>query len=151
MAPVKGMNGTSLLVQIGNGGSPETFAHDCLINTDRGIQFQSDTNRQVIPDCADPDAPAWSVITVDGFSATVTGAGMLHTASVSDWHDWFISGDAKNIRVLLNGVTLANGGGYWAGAFKLTGWEISGTRNEKATVSVTLESDGAVTWVDASA
>lgn len=151
MATVKSLNGTKLLVQISDGASPEVFAHDCLINTERGIAFASETNRQVIPDCDDPDSPAWSVITKDGLTATITGAGMLHTGSVEDWNTWFNSDDAKNIRVLLNGVTLANGGGHWAGAFKLTGWEITGSRNEKATVSVTLESDGVVTWVPASA
>ena len=151
MAAVKAMNGTSLLVQIGDGGSPEVFAHDCLINTERGIAFASETNRQVIPDCDTPEAPAWSVVNKDGLSATITGAGMLHTASVPDWDAWFNSDDAKNVRVLLNGVTLVNGGGHWAGAFKLTAWEITGTRNEKAQVSVTLESDGAVTWVNAAA
>lgn len=151
MATVKAMNGTSLLVQIGNGATPEVFAHDCLINTERGIQFHSETNRQVIPDCDTPDAPAWSVVNKDSFSATITGSGMLNTPSIKEWADWFASDDAKNVRVLLNGVTLANGGGHWAGSYKLTGWEVTGTRNEKATVSVTLESDGVVTWVDASA
>lgn len=155
MAPVKAMNGTSLLVQIGDGNvspGPEVFAHDCLINTERGIQFGSETNRQVIPDCdGDPDTPAWSVVNKDGLSATITGSGMLHTASVKDWDAWFNSDDGKNVRVLLNGVSLANGGGHWAGSFKLTGWEVTGTRNEKATVSVTLESDGLVVWVDAEA
>ena len=151
MAAVKAMNGTSLLVQIGDGESPEVFAHDCLINAERGIAFASETNRQVIPDCTAPETPAWSVVNKDGLSATITGAGMLHTASVPDWAARFASDDAKNVRVLLNGVTLANGGGHWAGAFKLTAWEVTGTRNEKAQVSVTLESDGAVAWVDASA
>lgn len=150
MAPIKAMNGTSLLVQIGDGATPtEVFSHDCLINTDRGIQFQSETNRQTIPDCDAPDALAWQSLSMDAKSATITGAGMLHTASVENWFDWFDSGDSKNIRVLLNGVSAANGGGHWAGAFKLTGWEITGSRNEKATASVTLESDGAVTWVAA--
>jgi predicted secreted protein len=150
MAIVKAMNGTSLLVQIGDGATPtEVFAHDCLINTERGISFASETNRQVIPDCDAPDSLAWSVVNKDALSATISGAGMLHTASVEEWHDWFNSDDAKNVRVTLNGVSAANGGGHWAGAFKLTGWEITGNRNEKATVSVTLESDGPVAWVDA--
>lgn len=150
MALVKAMNGTSLLVQISDGASPEVFAHDCLINAERGIQFASETNRQVIPDC-DVEGPAWSVMNKDGLSATITGGGMLNTTSVPNWDAWFNSDDGKNCRVLLNGVALVNGGGHWAGSFKLTGWEVTGTRNEKATVSVTLESDGVVTWVPAAA
>lgn len=148
MALVQAMNGTKLLVQIGDGGSPETFAADCLINAERGIQFASDTNRQIIPDCDAPDTPAWSTLTKDGLNATVTGGGLLHTTSIPTWEAWFAGDEAKNCRVLVD-VAGAVGGGYWAGAFKLTGWELTGNRNEKATVSVTLESDGVVAWTDA--
>lgn len=149
MAPVKTINGTQLLVQIGDGASPEVFAADCLINTDRGISFSSDTNEFIVPDCDSPDDPAWKETTKDGLAAAITGGGMLHSSSIPDWHDWFISKDTKNVRVLMNNVSLANGGGHWAGAFHLTSWELSGTRNEKATVSVTLASSGVVTWVPA--
>jgi hypothetical protein len=151
MATVKYLSGTQLLVQIGDGASPEVFSADCLINTDRGISFESETNRQVIPDCDNPDDPAWSVMDKDGLSATISGSGMLHTPSVSEWFDWYNGNDGKNVRVLLNGVTLANGGGHWAGSFKLTAFEVTGARNEKSQVSVTLESDGPVTWVAAAA
>lgn len=148
MAAVKAINGTSLLVQIGDGGGTEVFTHDCLINTSRGIQFASETNRQTIPDCDALDATAWQSLSKDGLTATINGAGMLHTASVETWFNWFNSDDAKNVRVLLNGVTGANGGGYWAGAFKLTGFEVTGDRNAKAECTVTLENDGAITWTD---
>lgn len=149
MAPVKAMNGTQLLIQIGDGATPtETFTHDCLINTSRGIQFASETNRQTIPDCLNLDEAAWQSLSKDGLTATITGSGMLHTVSVETWFNWFNSDDAKNVRVLLSGVTGANGGGYWAGAFKLTGFEVTGDRNAKAEVSVTLENDGAITWTD---
>lgn len=150
MAPPKTLNGRQLLVQIGDGASPETFAHDCLINTERGIQFASETNRETIPDCDDPDAPGWSVMNKGGLSATITGAGRLHTPSVKEWFEWYDSDDAKNVRVLLNGVSLADGGGHWAGTFKLTAFEVTGPEIGRTAVSVTLESDGPVTWVDAS-
>lgn len=149
MALVDSMNGTSLLVQLGDGADPEVFAHDCLINAARGIQFQSETSRQTIPDCTNPEALAWQSLSKDGLTATINGEGMLHTSSVPDWDAWFSSDDAKNARVLLNGVAAGKGGGHWAGAFKLTGWTINGERRQKATVTVTLESHGPVTWVDA--
>jgi predicted secreted protein len=148
MAPVKTINGQKLLVQIGNGADPEVFAADCLINTERGIQFASDSNDQVVADCDDPDAPAWKERTKDGLDATISGAGMLHTTSIETWFDWFKSADTKNVRVKVD-VSAANGGGYWQGAFHLTALEITGNRNEKATVSVTLVSSGALTWTDA--
>ncbi len=149
MAPPKTMSGRQLLVQIGDGETPEVFAHDCLINTERGIAFAAETNRERIPDCENPDAPGWSEVTISGQSATITGAGRLHTTSVKKWFAWFTSGEEKNIRVLLNGVSAANGGGHWAGAYKLSAFDVTGPETGRAAVSVTLESHGVVTWVDA--
>jgi hypothetical protein len=141
MTAVPKITGSKLLVQIGDGASPETFAHDCLINTKRGIQFTSETNETIMPDCDNPDDPAWKSVTKDGFQATISGAGMLYAASIGEWWAWFDSDDAKNIRF---NVTPA---GYWQGAFKLTQFEVTGDGNKDvATSNVTLVSDGAVTW-----
>ena len=151
MTAVPRVTGSKLLVQIGDGADPETFAHDCLINTKRGVQFTSETNESIMPDCDNPDDPAWKSVTKDGFSAQISGAGMLYTASVSEWYDWFNSDDAKNIQFALN-VPLASGGGHFAGAFKLTQFEITSDGNkEQSTCNVTLVSDGAVEWTDAAA
>lgn len=148
MAAVKTLNGEKLLVQIGDGATPETFAVDCLINTERGISFSADTQEFVVPDCLAPDDPAWKEVTKDGLSASVNGAGMLHTSSVETWFNWFKSSDTKNLRVKVD-VAGADGGGYWQGAFHLTAFEVTGNRKEKSTVSVTLMSSGEVTWTDA--
>lgn len=151
MAPVPSVTGSKLLVKIGDGASPEVFTADCLINTSRGVKFTSDTNQTIMPDCDNPDDPAWKSVTKDGLTATITGAGMLYTASVSDWYDWFNSDDAKNIQFALN-VPLAKGGGYWAGAFKLTDFEVTSDGNKaQSTCNVTLMSDGPVAWTDAAA
>ena len=151
MAPVPRVQGSKLLVQIGDGAAPEVFAADCLINTSRGIQFQSDTTQTVMPDCDNPDDPAWKSLQKDGLTATISGAGMLYTASLSEWFTWFNSDNAKNVRFLLN-VPLASGGGYWQGAFKLTDFQPQTDGNKDvATCSVTLVSDGPVTWTDAAA
>jgi hypothetical protein len=151
MTAVPRVTGSKLLVKIGDGASPEVFTADCLINTSRGIQFQSDTNEFIMPDCYNPDDPAWKSVTKDGLSATISGAGMLYTASVADWYEWFAGDDAKNIQFTLN-VPLASGGGYWAGAFKLTSFEVTSDGNkEQSTCTVTLVSDGPVTWTDAAA
>jgi hypothetical protein len=143
------MRGKQLLVQIGDGADPEVFTADCLINTDRGLRLTSDTTSETISYCDEPDSPAWTEIDKNGLTATITGSGKLHTTSVEDWFDWFTGNDAKNCRVLLNGVSAGKGGGHWQGAFKLTEWEITGPEREKVTSSVTLVSHGPVTWVPA--
>ena len=139
MTKVGAMLGTKLLVQLGDDASPATFAHDCMINSERGISFSSDANRVIIPDCDNPDDPAWSEVMKDGLSATITGAGILNLATVTTWNTWFQNDTFKDVRVNLN----ETGGGYWEGPAKLTSWEVTGTRNDKATVSVTIESHGA--------
>lgn len=146
MAAVTRVSGSKLLVQIGDGATPtEAFAHDCLINTARGIQFQSDTNEYIMPDCDNPDDPAWKEVTKDGLSVTITGAGMLYTASVENWFDWWKAAATKNVRFKLNVAAT----GYWAGKFHLSQMEIAADSNkDTATVSVTMISSGAVTWTD---
>ncbi|WP_181592016.1 phage tail tube protein [Mesorhizobium atlanticum] len=141
MAPVPRVTGSKLLVQIGDGATPENFDHDCLINTKRGVKFTSETNETVMPDCNNPEDPAWKSVTKDGLQATISGAGMLYAASLGKWWAWYNSDDAKNIRF---NVTPA---GYWQGAFKLTDFEVTADGNkDTATTTQTLVSDGPVTW-----
>jgi hypothetical protein len=152
MAPVKPLNGKALLVQIGDGSTPtEVFTHDCLINTERGIEFSSNANTELLPDCDIPTEPGWTTINVDELSAAINGAGTLHTPSVKFWFEWYRSGLAKNVRVKMNDIVLADGGGYWQGAFKVTTFSVTGPGNVSSTASVTLQSTGEVDWVDAAA
>lgn len=148
--PVKAFNGEQMLVQVETTPGSGVFEHDCLINTERGIDFSSDVGTSVVPFCDEPTEPGWKEVTIDGLQATVSGSGIAHSASIEAWFNWFKSGDTKNCRVFIN-VPAANGGGYWAGAFNLSAFQVTGTRREKSTTSVTLISSGEVTWTDAPA
>lgn len=148
MTAVKTMVGEKLLIQIGDGGTPtEVFAHDCLINADRGIQFSADTTDVVVPDCDDPSAPAWKQLFKDGIQIQVSGGGVLHTTSLESWFNWMNSDTEKNVRVKFD-VTGANGGGYIAVPMKLTAFAVNGSRKNNSTVDVTLMSHGVATWTD---
>jgi predicted secreted protein len=46
-------------------------------------------------------------------------------------------------------VAALDGGGHWSGKFMFTSLEIVGTNGELTTVSISLESSGAITWTDA--
>lgn len=144
---MKTLNGEQLLIQIGDGATPETFAHDCLINTERGIQFSADMQEFTIPNCLSPSDPAWKEVTKDGLSAAVNGAGMTHTSSIEFWFNWFKSPDTKNVRIMVN-VPGSDGGGYWQGAFHCTNFNTSGTRKAKGESDVALVSSGVVAWAD---
>ena len=148
MALAKGVKGTKVLIQIGDGADPEVFAHPCLISTTRGIQFTSTTSDINLPDCDSPDAPAWLGRVVDGLSAQITGEGALHVPNVDTFWSWFTSGESKNIRANID-APAADGGGYWEMKAVLTGFNVNGDRNNYAQASVTIASDGLVTWVPA--
>lgn len=144
MAEPLSFNGSLIMIKVGDGGDPETFAHPCLINASRGINFSSSTVDSLIPDCADQNAPAWQTREKDGLSAEISGEGIMDAADIDDYFDWLTSANAKNIQCVVN-----DGGGAneqtFAGKFHLTAFELSGDRKEKTQVSITLTSTGAVT------
>ncbi len=53
------VRGAALLIKVGDGGDPETFAHPCSINAERGIQFAAETRNNNDPNCEDPEAIVW--------------------------------------------------------------------------------------------
>lgn len=134
--------GTKLLILVGDGATPEVFSQPCGLTT-RGIDFSASTNTTLIPDCDDPEAPAWEAKDVNGLSAQVTGSGVMAVESFDTWNDWFQTGEAKDVQIKLDDSAL----GYWAGAFILSALKYSGTRGQKVNVDITLVNTGAVPWV----
>lgn len=138
MTAVSAIRGTKFLIMIGNGAIPEVFAHPCLINTKRGVKFTSSANKVIVPDCDNPDDPAFQQVIKDALSISVDGSGILDNkqATIEFYDGWWRSPDPKNVQLWLGTL------GYWAGAFVLTNWDISGDRNENATANLSLESHG---------
>ena len=134
-------NGETILVQVGDGEDPEVFAHDCLINAERGITLTANTIAQVVPNCTNPSAPGKTVRSVESIDSTISGGGKMHSSSVKTWMDWLNSGLPKNIRVKHN-VT-----GSWqvAGSYLLTSFSANGTPKNHSECQVTLEQADAPT------
>jgi hypothetical protein len=142
MAQVETFNGSKILVKIGDGADPEVFSHPCLINSSRSIQGSVTTVDSVVPDCADPDAPAWTEREKDAISYTISGEGLMNRADIGPYLTWLKAAANKNVQaVIADGLS---GAYVLSGAFHLTEFQISGNRKEKATVSITLVSDGVV-------
>jgi predicted secreted protein len=140
MAVANVIFGTQLFIKIGDGASPEEFVHPCLINAARGIQFSSNNNSVVVPDCDNPEDPAWQKIVKDALSVGITGEGKLDVveATLTAYTAWWKSTLPKNVQVWLSTT------GYWEGAFHLTDWDVTGDRGDFATASITLASDGEI-------
>ncbi len=140
MTAITKLRGTQLLIKVGNGAVPEVFTHPCLINTKRGLKFTSSINKEITPDCDNPDDPAWTEAIKDALNASIDGAGKLDNkqATIEFWDAWYRSGSPKNAQIWLGML------GYWQGAFQCSNFEVNGDRNSNAEASVSLESSGVV-------
>lgn len=147
MAKPDTMKGSKLLVMLGDGDSPETFASPCGLVT-KAINFDATTNDFNVPDCADPDAPSWTERVVDALSAGIPASGVLSLADLEDWRTWFFSGLGRNIQVVLD-ESLALGGGMFEMNAVMTTFNITGNKGELAQIEVNIQSNGPVTWADA--
>lgn len=127
---------SEFLVLLGDGESPENFDDPCGL-TSRGFQRTANMNDTNIPDCADPDAPTWLGRDVISYQATLSGAGVVASESLSVWEAWWASGESKNVRVEL-------GTQAWEGAFKLAEFNITGERGQRVNMDVSLVSDGII-------
>lgn len=143
MAQAKTVRGVKLLVKIGDGGSPETFTHNCSINAARSFELASQVNEFAVPDCDDPDLMAWLEREKISIGSTINGAGILNSDDIPFFSAYAISPDPKNVRCVVD-VPGADGGGYWPGAFLLTTFGITGDRGGKVEVNLAFQSTGIV-------
>jgi hypothetical protein len=141
MAEPTTITGDQILIQVEMVPGSGTYAHPCLINSDRGFARSANVISEVVPDCDDPSAPAWTSTEVDGLAASISGSGMLDLTSLPDFDEWYESGTNRNVKVKLGTA----GGRTYTGAYKLTQFDQTGTRKTRATASITLNSDGVVT------
>lgn len=130
-------------------GSPGTYIAPCGF-TDKSLTLSADTNDQQIPDCDDPDAPFWVAREVASLSAAISGRGLLALENWDEWRTVFLAAVSHSYRVQLNEL-LANNGGYFQGNFIISSLALGAAIGTKTTIDVTMASDGALTWVPASA
>lgn len=144
MTQLTSIKGTQLQIRVDNGltGTNQAYAHPCMINAARGLDLTSNGQDENIPDCADPDALAWTTHTKATLGGQISGAGMLDATNYSTFYSWFITDTGKTVKVDLNGTV----GGVVTGSFKLTQLAITGDRGKRVEVNLTMKSDGALSY-----
>ena len=149
--PVKHARGVKLLIKVGQAdGPPETFVAWCTVNAARSISGEAATNDFNIPDCEDPDAMGWLAREKVSLSYSLSGAGILNTPDVQEFHDFLIDPLSRNCEIVVD-VPAVDGGVIFAGKFHLTGFEITGDRGAKMEATITMVSDGEITVTAAAA
>ena len=116
----------------------------CTVNAARSISGEAATNDFNIPDCEDPDAMGWLAREKVSLSYSLTGAGILNTPDVEEFHDFLIDPLSRSSEIVVD-VPAVDGEVIFAGKFHLTGFEITGDRGAKMEATITMVSDGEVT------
>lgn len=130
-------------IKVGDGATPEAFSAPCGL-TSKGFNQTASTQETVVPDCDDPDAPAYTERGIDAISGEISGSGVLDKSAFENvWQPWFVSAAPRNCRIYPSGET----GKYYAGSFVLTALNMTADRGQKVTISVTMQNDGEYTLV----
>ena len=137
---------SNVLIQLGDGEVSEAFAAPCAL-TDKSFTITTESTETVVPDCSSPDLATWVERTAISKSAEISGSGVLAAADLDEYRGWV--GTTKNVRLNFD-VSAANNGGYYQGAFILNSFTVNAVRGEKASVTLSAQSAGDLTFTAAS-
>lgn len=123
---------------LGVAGSPMTYAAPCGLSQ-RSITLTKGLNEVLIPDCDDPDAVQWQGRDASSLSISISGEGVMAAAALPVWLAAWDSIDSVDVRVEVEFPVLTY---TWTGKMHVESLEIGATNGERATISVSLQSDG---------
>lgn len=147
MAQAKTLKFANQVLMLGDGATPEEFAAPCGFTT-LSLTVNIETNTTNIPDCEDPDLPAWLASDEVSKQMVVGGSGVLDTDAIQMWRDWLMEGGEKNVRWVTSG-TAANGGGYYEAPGILTQYEETGERGQRWQLATQITLNGKPEWTAA--
>tara|TARA_B110000977_G_C11003587_1_gene464854 strand:- start:817 stop:1245 length:429 start_codon:yes stop_codon:yes gene_type:complete len=137
--------GRALLVKIGDGaGGAEAFSNLCGLNS-KSLTINNSSIDVTTPDCTTPEGALWTAtlaglknlsLSGDGFFEDSTAEARMNTVAMSD-------DNSVNMEVVVPDF------GTYAGAFRISSLEFGGESEGGVTYSISLESNGAVTFTAA--
>lgn len=146
MAQAKTLRFAEQALLLGNGATPtEVFTAPCGF-TSLNLTVNIETNSTNVPDCADPDLPAWLASDEVSKQMVLGGDGVLDTDAVQIWREWLLEGGERNVRWLTDGTTNDEANGYFAAPGILTTYEETGTRGERWSLNIGITLNGAPTF-----
>lgn len=131
------------IVEVQTGTSPVAWTAPCGFNS-KSLQMNASTSSASVPDCDDPEAPAWDEVGVDSLSGQIQGGGVMATENSEMWDEWFDSADAKTIRIRTPGVGYRTGLGLLTSLGDSVALKSDGNLIQR---SVTIISSGPWPWV----
>lgn len=138
MAQATTIKGGKFRVLIGNDATPIVFAAPCGF-TQRSITLNKGLEEVQVPDCVDPDKVDWMGRDATSLSMSVNGEGVLAAESVETWLDAYDSIDSVPVKVEWEFPAKLI---TWTGAMHIESIEAGATNGQRATLNVSMQSDG---------
>jgi hypothetical protein len=138
MAKATTIKGGKFRVLLGNDASPIVYTAPCGF-TQRSITLNKALEEVNIPDCDDPDKIDWLGRDATSLSMSISGEGVLASESVETWLDAFESIESVPVKVEWEfpAKTIT-----WTGAMHLESVEAGAANAGRATLNVSMQSDG---------
>ena len=136
--------GRALLVKIGDGEVSEAFANLCGLNS-KSITINNSSIDVTTPDCTTPEGALWTQTLAGLKNVSVSGDGFFED-SVTEARMNTVAMSADNA---CNFQIVVPDFGTYAGSFRISSLEFGGESEGGVTYSLSLESNGAVTFTAA--
>lgn len=125
-------------VLLGDGNSPEVFTAPCGF-TSKSLVLSKNLTEVNLPDCDDPDAPAWVGRDVESLTASITGEGVMAFESADDWMDAFESTESVSVRVEIEFPTITY---VYEGKMHIASMTLGAEQGGRVTNNIEMQSDG---------
>lgn len=139
MAQATTIRGGKVRILLGSGTSPIVYAAPCGF-TNRSITFTKGLEESNVPDCDDPDKIDWIGRDATSLSISVSGEGVLAFESTDTWDEAWQSLDSVPARIEIEWPAKTV---IWTGRLHIESMELGATNGTRATLNVTMQSDGA--------
>jgi predicted secreted protein len=141
---VSNVAGEFLVLQLGNGATPEVFTATATINTTRTLDMTAIASVTELADTVSPSNPAITYRQIKSYDLKFSGSGIADAPSILAIMQWLQSGAQKNAKVIQN-RTGAQGGFTVAVPLVITSFQLAGVRGDMQTFTATFEAAGAFT------
>jgi hypothetical protein len=138
LAQATTIKGGKFRVLIGNDADPIVYENPCGF-TQRSITINKGLEEVNVPDCTDPDKVDWVGRDATSLSMSISGEGVLAAESVDVWLDAVDSLESIPVKVEWEfpAKTIT-----WTGFMHVESIEAGATNGQRATLNVSLQSDG---------
>lgn|SRR5688572_521162 len=125
-------------VLLGDGASPETFAAPCGF-TSKSLTLTKNLQEVNLPDCDDPDAPAWVGRDVQSLSAAINGEGVLAAESAPAWFEAYEATDSVSVKIEIEFTDITY---VYTGLMHIAEMALGAEQGGRVTNNVQMQSDG---------